>query len=266
MTVIDEFENEFKAFTGARHAVACCNGTAALHTALLALGIKRGDKVVTTPFSFVASANCILYCGATPIFADIDPETFCIAPGEVESKLDDQRIKAVVCVHIFGNVCDMKAITEICRNHKVYLVEDCAQALGARYGSRHVGNYGDFGTFSFYAPKNLWTFEGGMIVTNRDHLAKTARMIIDHGQSKKYVHEILGFNYRMPQICALIGLTQLKLHKKAVMSELGLHGPQEGHYPRVIYEQPFYRKLGIKGNCPNAEIAAKEVRERWLKR
>lgn len=270
-TVITDFEEEFKRFTGARHAIACCNGTAALHTALIAIGIKHGDKVITSPFSFIATANSILYCDATPVFADIDPKTYCIDPAKVEEKMEwtptvkaVKAVKAVLVPHIFGNVCDIDSLKQICKRWNILLVEDCAQALGATYKGKHVGNFGSFGTFSFYASKNLWTFEGGMLITNNSHLAQKARMIINHGQSEKYKHEILGYNYRMPQICALIGLTTLKLHKKAILVELGSYGIEQGHYPEVIYNQPLYKKLGITGDCPNAEAAAaaaKKVRK-----
>lgn len=264
MTVIDDFEEEFKKFTGSKHAIACSSGTSALHTALVAIGIEHGDKVITTPFSFIASANCILYCQAVPVFADIIPETYCIDPCEVEKKLkEDRRIRAIICVHLFGNVCDLSSLTSIARKYEVDLIEDCSQALGAKYNRKHVGNFGKFGTFSFYATKNLWTFEGGMLTTNDDHLANKARMIINHGETSRYRHEILGYNYRMPQICALIGLTNLKLHKIAILSELGSYGIKQGYYPTVIYNQPLYQKLGITGNCPNAEKASEEARKHF---
>lgn len=262
--MIEEFEEEFKRFTGVKHAIACCNGTAALHTALIALGIKRNDVVITTPFSFISSSNCILYCGATPVFADINPKTYCIASDEVKKQLERhyKAVKAVICVHLFGNVCEMDSLMYLCGKHNVALVEDCAQALGARYKGRHVGNFGQFGTFSFYVSKNLWTFEGGMLITNDDGLAKKARMIINHGRSSKHVFEILGYNYRITPMSALLGLTALKRHKKAILTELGSYGIKQGYYPYVIYDQPLYKKLGIGGNCPNAKKIAEKVR-RW---
>lgn len=228
---------------------------------MLAIEIKHGDKLITTPFSFIASANSILYCGAKPIFADINPQTYCLDPREVKKQLIvNPDAKAILCVHLFGKTCQMDALTELAQERNLVLIEDCAQAFGARYRGVHVGNFGDIGCFSFYATKNLWTFEGGMLTTKQEDLAYRARMIIDHGQSEKYKHEILGYNYRMPQICALIGLTSLKLHKKAILSELGSYGSEQGHYPEVIYNQPLYRKLGITGDCPNAEKIAKKVR------
>lgn len=262
---IMQFEEEIKNFTGAKYAIACCNGTAALHTALRAVGVTNGDKVITTPFSFIASANSILYCGATPIFVDIDPKTYCLDANLVEETLRENDVDTILCVHLFGNCCDMSTFVSIAKRYDVHLVEDCAQAFGAKYDDIHVGNFGDVGTFSFYATKNLSTFEGGMVITNSDELAKKARMIINQGQSIKYRHDILGYNYRMPQICALIGLTQLKLHKKGILAELGSYGIKQGHYPYVIYDQPLYKKLGIKGNCQNAEKVAMEARKYWQK-
>lgn len=265
MTVIDEFEEEFKKFIGVKHAIACNNGTAALHTAVSAFGVGRGDKVVTTPFTFVATANCILFNDGIPIFADIDPKTYLIDPEEVEKKILKHKrwspIKGIICVHLFGRVCNISALMRIAKKYNLWLIEDCSQALGARYRGIHVGNFGNIGIFSFYATKQLWTFEGGMIVTNDDKLARFCRMFIDQGQSEKYIHKILGYNYRMPQICALIGLTQLKLHKKGILAELGSYGIERGYYPKVIYNQPLYKEREITGNCPNAEEAARQARK-----
>jgi len=258
VSLVSQFEVEFKRFIGAEHAVATCNGTVALHTALLSLGIGEGDKVITTPFSFIASANSILYCGATPIFADIDPDTYCLDPVEVRDALEEHdNVKAVLCVHLFGNVCDMKSMLNLAQAYNVGLIEDCAQALG-----RNVGNTGHFGCYSFYESKNLWTFEGGMLTTPSSELAKKARMLINHGRSGRWTHEVLGYNYRMPEVCALLGLQQLKRHRKAIMAELGSYCVDDGFYPYVIYEQPVYKKLGFNGHCPNAEKIAEEVRTR----
>jgi len=264
MTVIDEFEEEVMKFLGCKYAIACNNGTAALHTAMLALNLEPSQKVITTPFSFIASSNCILYCGGTPIFADINPQTYLIDPYEVEKRLETHpEAVGVLCVHLFGKVCDMDKLLEITRKRNIWLVEDTSQAFGAEYKGRKAGTFGDIGTFSFYATKNLSTFEGGMISTNNDKLALKMRTLINHGQTSKYYHEHLGYNYRMPQICALIGLTQLKLHKKGIISELGSYGIENGHYPHLIYNQPLYNKLKIKGNCPNAEKLAKKVRKNY---
>jgi len=265
MTVIDEFEELVEEFLNTPHAIAVCNGTAGLHTAVSILGVGKDDVVITTPFSFIASANCILFNGATPVFADIDSKTLCIDPKEIEKRIKDCRLvgkepKAIIVVHLFGKACDMDAIMKIARKYGIPVIEDCAQAFGVKYKGRYVGTIGDIGVFSFYATKNLWTFEGGMVVTHWNTFAGWARAFIDHGQVNKYEHTILGHNYRMPQICALIGLTQLKLHKTGIIAELGTYGVKTGHYPDVIYNQPLYKRLGIKGNCPIAEKAAKEAR------
>ena len=256
MTVIEEFEEEFRRFTKAKYAVAVSSGTAALHIALLACGIGRGDKVITTPFTHISSVNAILYCGAEPIFADINPTTYLIDPDAVYAHFDmNSEAKALLCVHLFGNVCQTNSLKRICQMFDAKLIEDCAQAFG-----RDVGTTGEFGTFSFYASKNLWTFEGGMLITNNTELAEKAQLLRSHGQDTKYHHVMLGYNYRLPQICALIGLTMLKLHKKAILAELGNYGIKQGHYPAVVYEQPIYKRLRIKGNCPKAEQVAKAAR------
>lgn len=266
MTVIDEFEELFAKFLGVKYAIACNNGTAALHAAVTALGVKQGDKVITTPFTFVSTANCILFNGGIPVFVDIIYKTLCIDPDEIEKALKkDPSIKGIIIVHLFGKTCSITRIAKICQKYDVFLIEDCAQSLGAKYQhspftKQYAGTVGDIGVFSFYASKNLSTFEGGMVVTNSGVLAEFIRMFINHGDRGKYEHVILGHNYRMPQICALIGLTQLKLHKIGMLAELGSYGIKTGHYPIVVYNQPLYKKLGIKGNCPIAEKAAKEAR------
>lgn len=261
MTLITEFEREFCEFTGAKHAIAVCNGTASLHTALLTLGITTGTKVVTTPFSFIASSNAILYCGATPVFADINPKTYCIDPKRVREAIEaNSNVKAILCVHLFGKPCELDQLQTIAHINNLRLIEDCAQAFGATYMGKHVGTYGDFGCFSFYTSKNLWTFEGGMLTTNNPMHAQIARQLINHGRDGKHRHVVLGYNYRMPEPCALMGLRMLQRHQKGMLAELGSYGPDEGYYPYVIYDQPLYRRLGIKGNCPNAEKVAKYVR------
>lgn len=196
MTVIEEFEKEFCRFTGAKYAVAVCNGTSALHVALMALGVCKGDGVITTPFTHISTVNAILYCGAHPLFADINRENFCIDPQQVAKVLhDNSDVKAILCVHLFGNVCNLASLRVRADHYGVKLVEDCAQAFGRTYTVRgkktttvSVGRMGDIGTFSFYASKNLWTFEGGMLVTDNDELAKKARLLRSHGQESKYYH------------------------------------------------------------------------------
>jgi len=206
---VEGFEKEFSEYIGVKHAIAVVNGTVALDLALKAIGIRPGDEVITTPFTFIATANAVLYQGAKPVFADIDLKTYNIDPEQVKEKISS-RTKAIIAVHLFGHPADMKALSEIAEDHKLLLVEDCAQAHGARFMGRRVGGFGHVAIFSFYATKNMTTGEGGMVVTNDDEVANRVRLLRDHGQSGKYYHVELGYNYRMTNILAAIGRVQLK--------------------------------------------------------
>jgi perosamine synthetase len=204
---VAEFEEAFAAYIGTKHAIAVNSGTAALHIALLASGIGEGDEVITTPFTFISTANAILFCGARPIFADIDEATFNIDPDRIREKITP-RTKAILPVHLYGQPCDMDKISGICHEHHLALIEDACQAHGAKYHSARAGSFGT-GCFSFYPTKNMTTGEGGMITTNDGDLAARARMLRSHGQSERYMHEALGYNYRMTDIAAAIGICQL---------------------------------------------------------
>lgn len=206
--VAEEFENRFSEYINVKKTIAVSNGTVALDIALKALGIKEGDEVITTPFTFIATANSILYQKAKPVFADIDEKTFNINPNAVLYKITS-KTKAIIGVHLFGHPFDVKAIQEICSDYNLFLVEDCAQAHGAEYNGRKVGSYG-IGCFSFYPTKNMTTGEGGAITTNNDEIDKLCRLLRNHGQSSKYFHTILGYNYRLTDIQAAIGIVQLK--------------------------------------------------------
>jgi len=212
---VTEFENSFAKYTGAKHGVACANGTVSLHASLLALGIKPGDKVATTPFSFIASANSILHANAVPVFADIDPVTYNICLESLEKLLEaDKEIKAVLIVHLFGLMCDMDAILGLQRKYGFKLIEDCAQAHGAEHNGRRAGSLGDASSFSFYATKNAMTGEGGMVLTNDASTDAALRMIMNHGRSSHNSHDILGYNYRLTNLAAAIGVAQVdKLDK-----------------------------------------------------
>lgn len=205
---VAEFERLFADYIGVKHAVAVNNGTAALHAALLAAGVNPGDEVITTPFSFIATANSVLYCQARPVFADIDPQTFNIDPVQMEAKITP-KTKAVIVVHLYGQPCDMEKILSICAEHHLTLIEDACQAHSAEYNTKKVGSFGT-GCFSFYPTKNMTTGEGGMITTNDADIAERSRLIRSHGQSQQYLHDILGYNYRMTDIAAAIGICQLK--------------------------------------------------------
>jgi len=205
---VREFEQAFSEFTGTEFAIAVNSGTAALHIALLAHGIGPEDEVITTPFTFISTSNSILFTGAKPVFADIKEETFNIDPEKIREKITD-KTKAILPVHLYGHPVDMKAIMEIAEDHKLLVIEDACQAHGAEFHGKRVGSFGT-GCFSFYPTKNMTTSEGGMITTNNKGIAEKARMLRDHGSRERYVHEILGFNLRMTDISAAIGLCQLK--------------------------------------------------------
>jgi len=206
--VVADFEEEFADYLGAGYAKAISNGTAALDVAMKAIGVEEGDEVITSPFSFIASANCILFQGAKPVFADIKENTFNLDPEKMEEKITDDT-KAILPVHLFGQPADMKAFVDIAEDHDLFLVEDCAQAHGAEFDGRKVGSIGDIGTFSFYPTKNMTTGEGGMVVTDEERLSEKADLVRDHGQSEKYTHDMLGYNLRMTNIAASIGRAQL---------------------------------------------------------
>lgn len=205
---VDEFELAFSEYTGCEYAAAVNSGTAALHIALLAYGIGKGDEVITTPFSFIATANSILYTGAKPIFADIEPDTFNIDPEKIQEKITPNT-RAILPVHLYGHPADMKAIMEIAEDKKLIVVEDACQSHGAAFHGKKVGSFGT-GAFSFYPTKNMTTSEGGMLTTNDKEIAEKAKMIRAHGSKVRYLHEMLGFNLRMTDIAAAIGLEQLK--------------------------------------------------------
>lgn len=227
---VAEFEGAFAAYTGVKHGIAVSNGTEALHVALLAAGIGAGDEVVTTPFSFIATANAVLFCGAKPVFVDINETDFNM-DASLLAKAITRRTKAVIIVHLYGQPCDMDEIIRICRENNLTLIEDACQAHGAEYRGRKVGSFG-IGCFSFYATKNITTGEGGMITTDSADVASKARMIRSHGQSERYVHQTLGFNYRMTDFAAALGICQLKklddLNRKRASNAAFLSGQIDG--------------------------------------
>ncbi|MDD5021010.1 MAG: DegT/DnrJ/EryC1/StrS family aminotransferase [Endomicrobiaceae bacterium] len=211
---VEQFEQQFAKLSNAKFGVACSNGTTALHAALLACGVKAGDKVITTPFTFIATANSILFCGAKPIFADIDPETYNICPKSVEKILKTQKVKAVVCVHLYGLASDMGALLKLKKKYKFALIEDACQAHLAGYNGKIVGAIGDASAFSFYATKNMTTGEGGIILTNDKNINSLSRQYINHGRSGHSTHTVLGYNYRLTNISAAMGIVQCKQIQK----------------------------------------------------
>jgi perosamine synthetase len=205
---VQEFEEQFARFCGVQHAIATSSGTTALLTALLAHRIGAGDEVITSPFTFVASANSILSAGATPVFVDIEEESYNIDPALIEEKITS-RNRAIMPVHLYGYPCDMDRIMDLARRHNLVVIEDACQAHGAAIRGQKVGSYGT-GCFSFYPSKNMTTAEGGMITTQDDEVAERARLIRNHGQSQLYHHVASGYNFRMTELQAALGLVQLE--------------------------------------------------------
>jgi dTDP-4-amino-4,6-dideoxygalactose transaminase len=217
---VARFEKEFSQYVSVKHAVAVSNCTAALHLVMRALNIRPGDEVIIPAFTFAATANSVLFCGARPIFADIQESSFNISPADIQSKITPHT-KAIVAVHYAGQPCDMDEIMEIAQDSHVPIIEDCAHSLGATYGDCQTGSMGIAGCFSFYPTKNITTLEGGMITTNDDDVARRAKLSREHCMTKtaldreklgSWFYDIvdLGYNYRMNEIQAALGISQLK--------------------------------------------------------
>lgn len=218
---IAEFEQTVADYVGAKYAVAISNGTSALHAACFAAGIRPGDEVITTPLTFAASANCVLYCGGTPVFADVDPKTYNIDPEDIRRKITD-RTKAIIAVHLAGQPCDMDAIHSIAREHGLIVIEDGAHALGSVYKGKKVGSMSDMTTFSFHPVKPITTGEGGMIVTDNEDFYKKMILFRSHGITRDdsimtrndgpwfYQQFDLGYNYRITDIQCALGCSQMK--------------------------------------------------------
>ncbi len=251
--VVKELEDKFAAYIGVEYAIATNSGTAALHTALAAIGIKNGDEVITTSFSFFATASCVLMQNAKPVFVDIDPRTYNINQSEIEDKISE-RTKAIIPVHLYGQPCKMKEIMDIAEEHNLNVIEDAAQAHGAEYDGKKVGSIGDMGVFSFYATKNIITGEGGVITTNDEKIAERARIIRNHGQMERYIHECLGYNYRMTNIAAAIGLAQLKKLDK--LNERRISNAR--YYDKRLNADKPYVVPGVKHVFHQYTIRAKE--------
>jgi perosamine synthetase len=222
---IKKFEDEFSDFIGLKYSASVSNGTVALHVALLALGIRSGDEVIVPTFTYVASVNSIFYTGAKPVFVDSDKQTWQIDPEKIEEKITE-KTKAIMVVHLYGHPCALDEIKKIAEKHKLYLVEDCAEAIGTRYKGIHVGSFGEISTFSFFGNKAITTGEGGMLCTNNPEIYDLTLRIKGQGLAKnrEYFHDIVGYNYRMTNICAAIGCAQLErvydiLNKKRIVVE-----------------------------------------------
>lgn len=211
---VSNFEKEFSKFVEDRECVAVNSGTSALHVALLSLGVGKGDEVIVPSFTFAATANSVALTGATPVFVDIDPNTFCIDPVEIVKAITP-KTRAIQVVHLYGLAAEMPAIMKIAKKHKLLIIEDAAQAHLASIEGKPVGSFGDAAAFSFYPTKNMTSGEGGMIVFKDSSAARTARLYRNQGMEKRYENELVGFNLRMTDIHAAIGRVQLsKLEEK----------------------------------------------------
>ncbi len=202
-----KLEERFAQLCGVKHAMATTSGTTALHVALLANGIGPGDEVITTPFTFIASANSILFTGARPVFVDIDEATFNLDPALIEKAITP-RTKAIMPVHLYGYMCAMDALQAIAAKHGLKIIEDACQSVGATYHGQVAGSFGT-GCFSLYATKNIMSGEGGMITTNDDTVADQCRLIRNHGMRRRYYHDQIGYNFRLSDLHAAIGLAQM---------------------------------------------------------
>ncbi len=207
--MVTEFERNYAKFASVKHAIAMNTGTAALHSAVAAMGVKQGDEVVLPSFTFVATAEAVILAGGKPVFTDIDSETFNLSPEAVEKALT-KKTKAILPVDLYGYSADMKPLREIASKHGLALIEDAAQAHGATYNGKPAGKFSDVACWSLYASKNITTGEGGVITTDNDAVAETLKMIRTHGEKAKYSSMMLGNNYRMSEIQAAIGIVQLE--------------------------------------------------------
>lgn len=208
---VNKFEEAFSKYCDCKYGVAVCNGTVAIHLALVALGIGKGDEVIIPSFTMIATAFAVCYTGAKPVFVDADKDTWNIDVNKIEEKISD-KTKAIIPVHIFGNPCKMDKIEEIAKKHNLYIIEDAAEAHGAEYKGKKTGSFSDIACFSFFANKNVTTGEGGMVVTNNEENYKKAKyyknVCFPVDSPRTYLHENIGFNYRMSNLHAAIGLAQ----------------------------------------------------------
>jgi perosamine synthetase len=264
---VERFESAFADFCGVRHAISCCNGTVALHLALVALGLKAGDEVIVPTLTFVATANVVRYCGATPIFVDVDPATWTMDPVLVEQKITS-RTRGIIVVHLYGQPTDLDPVLDVARRHSLFVVEDAAEAHGAEYKGKKVGSLTAVGAFSFYGNKALTTGEGGMLTTNDDDFAAKLRLLRGQGMDsqRRYWHPVIGYNYRMTNVAAAIGSGQLERadwhlecranvanwYKKALAGIAGITWQSEPDWSRRIY---WMFSIVLDGEAGNRDAA-----------
>ena len=217
---VNLFEEKFAEFTNSKNTCAVSNGTVALHLALVALGVKPGDEVVVPNLTFAAPINAVLYSGAIPVLVDVNKDTMAMDVNNL-LRVITKKTTTIIPVHLYGHPAPMKEIMDIARSNNLFVVEDCAEAIGSLYNNQHVGTFGDAGTFSFFGNKTITTGEGGMVIFKDEHVLKHAKILRDHGMSKdkRYWHEFIGFNYRMTNMQAAIGVAQMEVASKFVMAK-----------------------------------------------
>lgn len=270
---VKAFEDEAAAYLGVKHAIGVNSGTDALVLGIRAMGIGAGDEVITTPFTFFATGECISHVGATPVFVDIDPETFNVDPTKIEAAITP-KTKAILPVHLYGHAADMDAILAIAKKHDLKVLEDVAQAWGSEFKGKKVGTIGDGGAFSFFPSKNLGAFgDGGLFVTNDDDVAATVRMLRVHGAKKKYFNEAIGYNSRLDTVQAAIlrcklphidswnnGRREAAARYNALFAGVdGVVTPGEAGYTKHVYHQYTIRILGGKRDAVQQALTEQNI-------
>lgn len=240
---VKALEEEIASYCGTKYAVGVASGTDALHLLLLALGIREGDEVITTPFTFVATAEAISQTGATPVFVDIDPVTYNINPLQIEKKISS-KTKAILPVYLYGQPADMDRIMKLAKSYNLFVVEDCAQAIGAEFQNQKVGSFGNAGCLSFFPSKNLGAYgDGGMVVTNSEVLAEKVRVLRTHGSTQKYYHSLLGFNSRLDELQA----ATLRVKLKYLDLWTSIRQRKANLYDQLLAELPLSRPIVAEG-------------------
>lgn len=249
---VTEFERQFAAYSGCKYGVAVSNGTVALHLALVALGIAKGDEVIIPSFTMISSAFAVCYTGAMPVFVDADPATWNLDISKIEEKIT-QRTKAIMPVHIFGQMCDMEGIAVIAKKYGLYILEDAAEAHGAEFNGIKAGAYSDIASFSFFANKNLTTGEGGMITTNNEDLYNKARyfknMCFPLDGNRNYLHQDIGFNYRMSNVIAALGLAQTEKADEYKAMRIRNHSLYEKYLkdvPGIVFQSKHPKAVSVE--------------------
>jgi len=271
---VEEFPKKFAEFIHVKHATGVCNGTVAIHLALVALGITHGDEVIVPTYTYIASANPITQLGAIPVFVDSLEDTWQMSPESIEKKITD-RTKAIMVVHLYGHPCDMNAIMKIARKHDIMVIEDCAEAFGSQYNGQYTGTFGDIAAFSFFGNKTITCGEGGMVVTNNDTLHERAVHLKGQGLAKyrEYWHDAIGFNYRMTNIQAAIGLAQLEQAHKFIQAKKDIanwymrhlkHLPVKFHSPVGNVVHTFWMCSILTENEQTRDALREYLKERGI--